>query len=1126
MKKFWKPPFPVNEKAKKLILTMKLTVVILFLTLMQVSATVYSQATRFTFRAENKQVVEVLRQIEENSDFRFFFLREQVDVERKVTVTARDATVEQILEELFRGEPVSYGFANEALIVLTRSDNPLGSIDGYLGGDIQQSAVSGKVTDSSGQPLPGVTVVVKGTTHGTITNNDGEYTLANISDDDILVFSFVGMLTQEVAVGNQSVINLTMEEDVIGIEEVVAVGYGRIKKSDLTGAVSVLKNEEIAYKATANAAQALQGKVAGVHVTNSGAPGSNPVIRVRGLGSVRSDTEPLYVVDDVLTNDISFLGNNDIESITVLKDASASAIYGVRAANGVIIITTKRGNKDKLSVNYSGYAGVQVPVDIMEMANAQEYIQLLNEKGEIAAAKSGGTFTPYDPSKYNFSTDWFGEILRNRAFTTNHDIGFSGGNERTLFASGVSYFEQEGLMQFDLYRRINVRAAVDSKVRDYLKIGFSLNLSNRYSNNSSNVAHAAFIAPPAVKMIDEETGNYMAMTEFGDYANPMVNLVYNNDKTNSIRLVGSGYGELYIMDGLTFKSSYGVDGSYIRDRVYLPKYELTGGSASEDTEKLTRKFSYNMNWYWDNTLTYTGEISEGNNLTVMAGVSAQELNGLWLSAGRLEVPYYNRNNTLYLNLGSPDSQINNDGGSHIASFSYFGRVNYSHQEKYMVTATVRRDGSSIFPENNRYDIFPSIGLGWVLSNENFMAGQSFLQYLKLRASWGEMGNNKIPELTAVGTVDYETWNSTEFGGTIHQGASATYIGPENLLWEKTREYDLALEGYMLDSRLTFEFDFYNKKTIGAIFPVTVNSALGASNASYLDNNADVLNRGVEISLGWKNSARNFNYRLNGNVAFNHNEVVALKPGTIGIYGGYMNVNASTYTVIGHPIGEFYGRKVLGIFQNINEIQNYKNAEGTPVQPNAQPGDFKYEDVNGDGAINDKDRTFLGTALPTFNFALSGYMEFKGVDFQVDLYGQGGNHIYNAKRFRQIGNENYDKDFFDNRWHGEGTSTAYPSADMASHDNKVVNSWTIEKGDFLRIQNVQLGYTLPESAMLKIGVESIRLYVNATNPKTFFKYKGFTPEIAKTGPEAATSQGVDSYVYPMSATYNFGININF
>ncbi len=1121
MNKNLKPWDAYHRSLKKGLRMIRWSLFFLFLGIIQSWAIdSYSQQTKFSLNYEKVKLVDVLNDIEDQSEFHFLYNENYVDVNQVVDYKGSNQRIEKVLAEVLEGKGIQYAI-HDRQIVLTPVEKPNTPPVGQ-----ESKVVSGKVTNTTGEPLPGVTVLVKGTTTGTITDSNGQYILRGIPGNATLVFSFIGMKSQEASVEGTEVLNITMQDETIGIEEVVAVGYGTMKKSDLTGSVAVLKSEEIAYKATANAAQALQGKVAGLQVTNSGAPGSSPVIRVRGLGSVRSDTEPLYVVDGVLTNDITFLSNNDIESISVLKDASASAIYGVRAANGVIIITTKRGNKDRILVSYSGYAGVQVPVDVMEMANAKEYIQLLNEKGEIAAKKTGGTFTPYDASKYNVSTDWFGEILRDNAFTTNHDLSFSGGNEKTLFATGINYFEQEGLMLFDLYKRINVRASVDSKVRDYLKIGFSLNLSNRNSNNSANVAHAAYIAPPAVAMIDKATGNYNAMTEFGDYANPMVGLVFNDDKTSSNRLVGSGYAELYFTKNLTFKTSYGVDGGYVRDRIYLPKYELTGGNPSDEIERLQRRMSYSFDWYWDNTLTYTGKVTPNTDMTAMLGVSAQEQQGLFLFGSRLGVPLFPKNNTLYLNLGTPDSQTNNDGGSHIASSSYFGRVNISHLEKYMLTATVRRDGSSIFPEDNRYDIFPSIGLGWVLSKEGFMANQSAIEFLKLRASWGEMGNNKIPELTAFGTVDYETWNSTEFGGTIHQGASATYIGPANLLWEKTQEYDLALEGYMFNSRLTFEIDYYNKKTIGAIFPVTVNSALGASNSSYLDNNADVLNRGVEMSLGWKNSIRQFNYRLNGNIAFNHNEVVALKPGTIGIYGGYMNVNSSTYTTLGHPIGEFYGREVLGIFQNMSEIQNYKGPEGTPIQPNAQPGDFKYVDQNGDGVINDKDRTFLGTALPTYNFALSYYMEYKGIDFQVDLYGQGGNHIYNAKRFRQIGNENYDKDFYENRWHGEGTSNTYPSADMASQDNKVVNSWTIEKGDFWRIQNVQLGYTLPSTLTSRVGIGQVRFYANAANPKTFFKYKGFTPEIAKTGSESATSQGVDSYVYPMSATYNFGVNINF
>ena len=1031
------------------------------------------------------------------------------------------------MDELFKGTTVKYEVVNRQIVLVDKA-----KISSVSQVEQQQKSVRGKVTDSSGTPVQGVSVVVKGTTNGITTDSGGNYSLSNLQENSILQFLFIGMNTAEIEVGIKSEINVSLKEKAIELDEVVAVGYGTIKKSDLTGSVTVVKSNEISYKATANVAQALQGKVAGVQVINSGEPGSSPEIRIRGLGSVRSDNNPLYVVDGVLTNNITFLSNNDIESVTVLKDASASAIYGVRAANGVIIITTKRGVSGKIKVDYSGYKGVQVPVNVMKMASASEYLTLLNEKGAIAARKTGGEFTPYNLSSYNVSTDWFNEILNKSASVQDHNVGISGGNENTTFALGTGYFSQEGLMKFHKYERINLRTAVESKVKKYLKVGVNINFSNTTSNNSPNQAQAAFIAPPAVAMIDAASGNYNALKEFGDYANPMAGLVYNNNRTKSIRVVGNAFAELYITKDLTFKTSYGVDGAFIQDRNYKPKYTLNGGTPSDETEQLKRTMTYAMNSYWDNTLTYTKIFGDGNSITGMAGISAQEQKGLWLSGSRLSVPQYTNpngsllDNTLYLNLGNPSSQTNDDGGSHVASSSYFGRINFSHKEKYLATATVRRDGSSIFPSNNRYDIFPSIGLGWVLSKEQFMSNQNTFQNLKIRTSWGEMGNNRIPELTAVSTVDYGVWNSTEFGGIIHQGASATYIGPKNLIWERAQEYDLAVEGAMAKSRLTFELDFYNKKTLGAIFPVTVNSALGASNSTYLDNNADVLNKGIELSLAWRNKYRALNYKVGGNITLNNNEVTALKPGTIGIYGGFMNVVSSTYTTVGHPIGEFYGRKVIGIFQNNAEIASYKNGGGDPMQPDAEPGDFKYEDINKDGMINDKDRTYLGSALPTFNYAFNLYFEYKGIDLIVDIYGQGGNHIYNAKRFRQIGNENYDKDFFDHRWHGEGTSTTYPSADLASSDNKAVNSWSIEKGDFIRVQNIQLGYTLPGSATAKIGIGTIRLFINATNPITFYKYKGFSPEIIKTGAESATNQGVDSYVYPMSATYNFGVNVSF
>jgi len=413
----------------KMIKIMRFTIFILFLSLSQAFAVdSYSQQTKLSLDLKNAKVEDVLDKIEKSSEFFFMYNKGMVDVERKIDIQVEGKGINQILDKVFENTGITYSIKDRQILLINNSMLSNGAENTTQ----QQTAVSGKVTDSSGASLPGVSVVVKGTTTGIITDASGNYSLSNIPNSAILQFSFVGMKTQEIAIENQTTINVVLEEEIIGIEEVVAIGYGTTKKSDLTGAVTMVKSEELSYKTTANVAQALQGKVAGLQVTNGGAPGSSPIVQIRGLGSVRSDTQPLYVVDGILTNNISFLSNNDIESVTVLKDASASAIYGVRAANGVIIITLKHGKKDKISINYSGYTGYQVPVDVMKMANAQEYIQLLNEKGEITASKTGGSFTPYDPSKYNVSTDWFNEILRDKAFTTSHDVGFSGGNEKTI----------------------------------------------------------------------------------------------------------------------------------------------------------------------------------------------------------------------------------------------------------------------------------------------------------------------------------------------------------------------------------------------------------------------------------------------------------------------------------------------------------------------------------------------------------------------------------------------------------------------------------------------------------------------------------------------------------------------
>ncbi len=986
-------------------------------------------------------------------------------------------------------------------------------------------SVKGQVKDKrDGSTLPGVTVMVVGKQTGTVTDINGNYSL-NVEKNAVLRFSFVGMKTQEIPVNNRTRIDVEMEAAISQLEEVVVVGYGSTKKMDLTGSVTTVKSDKLSYQPASNIGSVLQGKVAGVQVTNSGAPGAAPTIRVRGLGTVNSSADPLYVVDGVVTNDISFLSPTDIETTTILKDASASAIYGVKASNGVIIITTKRNTGNKPAMTYNAYAGFQTAVNELPLANNTQYIELINEKNKLQKEAAGQTYTPLDPANFPNYTNWYKEVMRSQAYVTNHDMSFSGGTGKNLYLFGAGYFKQEGLLLNQTYERLNLRSSIDMEVNKHVKVGYSATLSGFRTNDAPSVFYEAYVAPPVFKpkMDDDSTFTNPVGLGLGNFSNPAASLYYFNSKSNGLRLVGSVYAEIGFAKYFTYRTQYGTDLGYARNRSYTPYYYVS--PTQKDTNRtMSRLWTYNYKGVWDNTITFENNVGP-HRIKAMAGMAAQYERTLGTSGSRLGVPYLGEN-TLYLSLGRSKTSQVSDWGSKVTALSYFGRVNYSLFDKYLFTATLRTDGSSVFPKNDRWDLFPSAGLGWVITSEEFMQGQKVFDFLKLRGSWGLNGNNRIPANVYTLTVEQGGILNTAFGQggnvVIAEGANITSAVPPQLKWEKMHEIDIALEGQTLNARLNFEVDLYWRTTKDAIFPLTLSSTAGTS-GSYLSNNADILNRGVELTLGWNDKVGDFSYDLNFNYAFNHNEVKKLREGTLGIYGGNLPVGGffSTYTVLGMPIGSYYGRKVIGIFQTKDEVINYVNAEGKKLQPNAKPGDFKYEDVDGNGVIDNKDRIFIGNAIPKSQAGFSATLAYKGLDFTIDIYARWGNMIYNAKRAQRLGNENYDLDFYNNRWHGEGTSNTYPSADLTG-DNMLPNTWYFEDGAFMRVRTIQLGYSVNKEFLKRLGISSLRFYANATNPINLFGYNGFNPEIPGG---SSTSQGIDLNVYPMSATYNIGVNLN-
>ncbi len=985
--------------------------------------------------------------------------------------------------------------------------------------------VSGIVTEAAtGQPAAGITVAVIGGHTGATTSGDGRYTLSNLKPESELSFSFVGMKTQRVTVGARTVINIAMEEDAITVQDVVVVGYGSQRSKDLTAPIASIQGDKLMRQPTANAAQALQGQMAGVQVINGGAPGAGASIKIRGVGSMGDDTaKPLYVVDGVFVDNIDFVGSSDIETISVLKDASASAIYGVRAANGVVLITTKKGMGARKAVfTYDGYVGVQTPVNVMPMLkDKNRYVTLVNE-----ANAGDSEYVPKNAADFPANTDWYDVLLRN-AFTQNHSMDLSGATDATNYSFGINYFDQDGIMNADnAYQRVNLRARVEIQANKWLKIGGNTMVS-LYEKTVGNeeAFRQAFVNAPVYPVYNDENKEaypvrFATPQDYGfgnSYGNPMGFAYYSDNLTRGRKYLFSIFAEAAILDKnrLTFRTSYNQSYTSDMSRNYSPEYKI-GPSQEHKKSEMTKSFANASMQILDNTLTYADRKGE-HSYTVMVGQSTrmEKTQSLWGSA--YGVPD-NSEKAKYLDQGISGSdkyaRNTSDGGSSYNGISFFTRGTYNYADRYLATVTFRIDGSSKYQQ--KWGYFPSVGLGWVITSENFMQNQKAFDYLKLRASWGMLGNDNIPGNSSaiIGKPGVET--SGVFGDTLIEGVGAQTVMQNYLKWEVVNEYDLGIDFATLRNRLTGEIDGYYRVTRDVVFAVPMAGSAGV--ADLLSNNGRVLNAGVEVTLRWSDKVKkDFSYHVGANLTYVHNEVLELN-GREYVSGGSLQGGHATRTQVGTPIGAFYGYKVAGVYQTKGEAFRDPVAQ----QPGSNAGDLYYKDMNGDKKLDSKDITYLGSPIPKLIGGLDLGFDWKGVDFGLTIYGQWGNKIYNAKRTNRkaFPDGNYDMDFYNNRWHGEGTSNSYPSAAAynSTATQNTISDFFVEDGSYLRLQNVQIGYTFRNIK----HISRLRIYVSGQRLFTLFGYNGFTPEVGGT----PTATGIDNNVYPMQAIYSTGINLMF
>ncbi|WP_158534839.1 SusC/RagA family TonB-linked outer membrane protein [Mucilaginibacter hurinus] len=1080
---------------------------------------------------------KALKKLEKQAGVNFSYSREIIAADNHVSVDASKKKLSAILDAMFKPFNIKYEVVSDRIILTGNSTTPgISENNNTTGAIIAASAtVLGTVVDETNVGLPGVTVRVVNTTKGTVTDASGKFTLDGVEDTDSLSFSFVGYTEQKVAVGSQRTFSIKLAVSASNnLNEVVVIGYGTLRKADLTSSISTVDAKALKDLPVTGIEQALQGRAAGVTVTSaSGIPGSPVSVRIRGIGTVNNN-DPLYVVDGVPVENMNYLNPSDIESLQVLKDASAAAIYGSRAANGVILITTKKGSKGAPKVTFEGYVGTSGPWKNYKPADADEYLYMMKT---IHGENGAGYLTAKAEYDQGYKTNWWNETVKN-AMVQSYNVGVSGGTDNSRYNLSAAYFDQEGIIKPSGYNRISVRLNSDYNLNKRIKIGENLSITNQITENTyASILQSIQLYDPLVPVIDPARDQSDPYSKWGNSnitfgSSPKALLARQIGDNRTLRLMGNVFGRADILEGLVFNTNFGVDISRNENKSFSPTYYFDPSDQNTVSSVTNGALSRN-GWVWSNTLDYSKEIGK-HRFSILAGTQAEYTETHGINGSKYNQPgndpYFQ-----YLDAGTSDDRVNGSA-TEWSIASYFGRINYNYADKYLFAASIRRDGSANFYPGRRWGTFPSVSAGWVISRENFWQGLNMPWFtnFKLRGGWGQLGNQNIGAGSYTSFVEGTIFRRFVLNnGDIVQGYAISNTGNQSLQWETSEQSNIGVELGFFNDALTIEAEYFNRKTRDMLILYPVAATFGAS--SPWVNAGTVSNKGFEFTANYNGNAGKFKYTLGGNLSTYRNTVTGLgdgQPYVESMPGS--RVTGASRTAVGHPIGEFFGWKTDGIFQSTQEVSNYVNGTGQLLQPNARPGDIRFVDVDGNGVINDNDKTSIGNPHPKFTYGFNVNLKYERFDMVIFLQGSYGNKLFNHNKYqinRPLGFDNIAAGAAYNAWTPENGSNTNPVMSINDPNNNYRSSdWYVEDGSYMRVKNVQLGYSLGTKALSALKISQMRLYISAQNLFTFTKYTGLDPEVGAYGVGDIGQRqrliGMDYFTFPQSRTFQFGVNMKF